>query len=143
MSPIPKKNRQCLQNPKLTPKASEIPNNLTTPDENTLKKPKTETGIKSSCGINSFFSMKAWCLAQTNQILSQKERQNSHTKPTMLKAAILESSKTETDSRYHSPKTKPLHRAIQTVTSETHVESNYKTHKKNRAKPEHAFQINA
>ncbi|KAG9303335.1 hypothetical protein G9A89_013661 [Geosiphon pyriformis] len=140
---IPEKNKQDLQNLKPTPKASPIPNNLTTPEENNKIEPKTKTGTKLLCGMSPFFSMKAQCLAWTSQISFRKERQNACMKSTMTEVAILESLKTETDSQNQPLKTKPLHKAVPTAASTTQVDSNCETHEKDRTKPKHTSQANA
>ncbi|KAG9305275.1 hypothetical protein G9A89_003359 [Geosiphon pyriformis] len=93
-------------------------NNLTTLAESTKKKPDTATETETSHGINPPFSIKAWCLTHTSQILSWNARQKLCTKATIFWTAILESLKMETDSQYYSQKTKPLHRAVPTTTTE-------------------------
>ncbi|KAG9290692.1 hypothetical protein G9A89_011655 [Geosiphon pyriformis] len=70
ISPIPEKNEQSLQNPKLTPKASATPNNLITPAKNATNKPEIDAGMDPSRGIKPCLSINTQCLAQTNQISS-------------------------------------------------------------------------
>ncbi|KAG9301301.1 hypothetical protein G9A89_009233 [Geosiphon pyriformis] len=98
MSQIPEKNKQGLQNPKPISTASAIPNNLTMPRKNTIEKLETRTEIELLHEISPFFFMKAQCLVQTSQILSQKDTQNPRTKSTIFKAATIESIKTDNDS---------------------------------------------
>ncbi|KAG9287238.1 hypothetical protein G9A89_008868 [Geosiphon pyriformis] len=89
MLPILEKNKQDLQKPKRTPKASVTPSNLITPDDNFETEPKTGMKIDPSTGIRPFFSIKAQCLAQTNQISFLKAEHRKCIKSVILTPATL------------------------------------------------------
>ncbi|KAG9298684.1 hypothetical protein G9A89_012752 [Geosiphon pyriformis] len=84
LTPMSEKNKQDLQNPKLTPIALATPSNRVMPDDSPKESPEIGTGADSLHGISTFFSINAWCLAQTNQMSSQKAKLNSCTKATMF-----------------------------------------------------------